>query len=187
MTTLAGRTLMITGFARTGRTFACDHEAVRPDLLCCGKALGGGLPIAAVVGRGAVMEAWRTGGEALHTGTFVAHPLACAAALATLDILADERLAERAATLGESLASGLAPFAPPGVALRGRGALWGLELPTAAAAASLVDRLRHRGLLLLRGGPAGRVVELLPPLVLSDEQLAFALAVLRDELAAVAA
>lgn len=178
---------ILTGFARTGRTFACEHEAVRPDLLCCGKALGGGLPIAAVVGNAAVMTAWRTGGEALHTGTFVAHPLACAAALATLDILAEERLAERAATLGERLASGLAPFTAAGVALRGRGAIWGLELPTAAAAASLVDRLRNRGLLLLRGGPAGRVVELLPPLVLSDEQLAFALAVLGDELAAATA
>lgn len=178
---------ILTGFARTGRTFACEHEAVRPDLLCCGKALGGGLPIAAVVGRDAVMAAWRTGGEALHTGTFVAHPLACAAALATLDILAEERLAERAATLGARLASGLAPFTAAGVTLRGRGALWGLELPTAAAAASLVERLRNRGLLLLRGGPAGRVVELLPPLVLSDEQLAFALAVLGDELAAATA
>ncbi|MEO8198451.1 MAG: aspartate aminotransferase family protein [Thermoanaerobaculia bacterium] len=178
---------ILTGFARTGRMFACEHEAVRPDLLCCGKALGGGLPLAAVVGRSAVMAAWRTGGEALHTGTFVAHPLACAAALATLEILADERLAERAARLGESLAAALAPVTPPRVALRGRGALWGLELPTQAAAATLVDRLRRRGLLLLRGGPSGRVVELLPPLVLSADQLAFALAAIGEELAAAAA
>ncbi len=87
---------ILTGFGRTGRAFACEHEAVRPDLLCCGKALGGGLPIAAVIGRADLMNAWRTGGEALHTGTFVAHPLACAAAFATLDVLADERLVPRA-------------------------------------------------------------------------------------------
>lgn len=178
---------ILTGFARTGRTFACDHEAVRPDLLCCGKALGGGLPIAAVVGRAAVMDAWRTGGEALHTGTFVAHPLACAAALVTLEVLVEERLAARAGELGESLVTVLAPAVPPGVVLRGRGALWGLELPTAAAAARLVARLRQRGLLLLCGGPSGTVVELLPPLVLGDEQLAFALAAIGEELEAVAA
>ncbi len=174
---------ILTGFARTGRTFACDHEAVRPDLLCCGKALGGGLPLAAVVGRATWMRAWQTGGEALHTGTFVAHPLACAAALATLDVLAGERLAERAATLGARIEAALAPALPAGVTLRGRGALWGLELPNAARAAELADRLRRRGLLLLRGGPSGRVVELLPPLILSDRQLDFALAAILSELA----
>lgn len=175
---------ILTGFARTGRDFACDHEAVRPDLLCCGKALGGGLPIAAVVGREDIMRAWRTGGEALHTGTFVAHPLACAAALATLDVLAEERLAERAAAIGARIAASLANALPPDAALRGRGALWGLELTAAPPAARLVAELRRRGLLLLRGGPEGRVIELLPPLVISDEQLDFALAVLRQELAA---
>ncbi len=174
---------ILTGFGRTGRMFACDHEAVRPDLLCCGKALGGGLPLAAVVGRSDLMNAWRTGGEALHTGTFVAHPLACAAALATLELIADEALIARAAALGDRIAAALAPALPAGIVLRGRGALWGLELPDAAAAATLVDLLRRRGLLLLRGGPSGRVVELLPPLVISADQLGFALAALRDALA----
>lgn len=173
---------ILTGFARSGRFFACDHEAVRPDILCCGKALGGGLPLAAVVGREVLMRAWQTDGEALHTGTFVAHPLACAAALATLDVLAGERLAERAATFGERIEGALAADLPAGVVLRGRGALWGLELPTAEEAAGLADALRRRGLLLLRGGPSGRVVELLPPLVLSDRQLDFALDALRAEL-----
>ena len=74
-----------------------------------------------------------------------------------------------------------------GVTLRGRGALWALELPTAGAAAELAGALRRRGLLLLRGGPEGRVVELLPPLVIADAQLAFALAVLGEELAHLAA
>ncbi|MEO7795886.1 MAG: aminotransferase class III-fold pyridoxal phosphate-dependent enzyme, partial [Thermoanaerobaculia bacterium] len=177
---------ILTGFARTGRRFACDHEAVRPDLLCCGKALGGGLPIAAVVGRADLMRAWKTGGEALHTGTFVAHPLACAAALATLEVVEEERLAERAAAIGGEIATALGDAIPKdfaaGAELRGRGALWGLELPDADTAARLVDSLRQRGLLLLRGGPSGRVVELLPPLVISDAQLRYALAAIREAL-----
>ncbi len=176
---------ILTGFGRTGRDFACDHEAVRPDLLCCGKALGGGLPIAAVVGRADLMEAWRRGGEALHTGTFVAHPLACAAALATLDVIAQEQLARRAVEIGRRIAAALASALPARSCLRGRGALWGLELPDAESAARLVDRLRQRGLLALRGGPSGRVVELLPPLVITPAQLDFALAVLGEALAEV--
>ncbi len=173
---------ILTGFGRTGRRFACDHEGVRPDLLCCGKALGGGLPIAAVVGRSELMSVWRTGGEALHTGTFVAHPLACAAALVTLDLLAEEDLAARAGALGERIDGELAGALPPGCALRGRGALWGLELPDAAAAARLVDGLRARGLLLLRGGATGCVVEILPPLITTNAQLAWALAAIREAL-----
>lgn len=173
---------ILTGFARTGRLFACDHEAVRPDLLCCGKALGGGLPIAAVVGRSELMSSWRTGGEALHTGTFVAHPLACAAALATLDVIAEEDLAERAAAIGAQISNALSSAVPSDITLRGRGALWGLELPDASAASGLVAALRERGILLLRGGPSGRVVEILPPLVIATGQLAFALAAIRETL-----
>lgn len=173
---------ILTGFGRTGRRFACDHEGVRPDLLCCGKALGGGLPIAAVVARAALMEVWRSDGEALHTGTFVAHPLACAAAIATLDLIDEEDLAARAGAIGERLVDELARALPPGCELRGRGALWGLELPDAPAASRFVESLRARGLLLLRGGANGRVVEILPPLVITNQQLAWALAALGDEL-----
>lgn len=173
---------ILTGFGRTGRTFACEEEGVRPDLLCCGKALGGGLPIAAVLGRKDLMRVWRTGGEALHTGTFVAHPLACAAALATLDVLADQHLAASAREIGGRLLSALSHALPRGAALRGRGALWGIELATALEAAALAEALRRRGLLLLRGGPEGRVLELLPPLVVTPAQLGFALEVLQLEL-----
>lgn len=171
---------ILTGFGRTGALFAATHEHVRPDLLCCGKALGGGLPIAAVVGRTELMSTWRTGGEALHTGTFVAHPLSCAAALATLDVLDDEGLVARAAALGRRIEDGLATELPRTVALRGRGALWGLEFPAAANAGAFVKALRERGLFLLCGGPHGRVVELLPPLVVSDSQLDWALIAIRE-------
>jgi 4-aminobutyrate aminotransferase-like enzyme len=179
---------VFTGFGRTGRWFAVEHDGVRPDLLCCGKAVGGGLPLAAVVGERRHMEAWRSEGEALHTGTFVAHPLACAAALATLDALADERLVARAAALGTRLApalSRLAALAPHVLAHRGLGALWALELDSAARARSLVAACRERGVLVLAGGPLGRVVELAPPLVITDAQLDAALAALGAALAEV--
>jgi 4-aminobutyrate aminotransferase-like enzyme len=162
---------IFTGFGRTGRRFAVDHDGVRPDLLCCGKALGGGLPIAAVVGRSEVMEAFRVPGEALHTATFVAHPLACAAALAAIDEIEAENLAARAAEIGERVASRLAGALPREVALRGCGALWGLVLPSAAAAKRLAGALAARGYLALAGGADGRVVELVPPLTISWNQL----------------
>ncbi|HEX2162643.1 MAG TPA: aminotransferase class III-fold pyridoxal phosphate-dependent enzyme, partial [Thermoanaerobaculia bacterium] len=95
---------VFTGFGRTGRLFAVQHEGVEPDLLVVGKALGGGLPIAAVVAAAETMAAWRGEGEALHTATFVAHPLACAAALAVLEVLEAESLPARAAARGPVLA-----------------------------------------------------------------------------------
>jgi 4-aminobutyrate aminotransferase-like enzyme len=176
---------ILTGFGRTGRRFACERDGVEPDLVCCGKALGGGLPIAAAVGGRRTMEVWRSAGEALHTGTFVAHPLACAAALAALDVLDEERLAERAARLGgrwgERLAERL-DGAPGLRAVRGVGLLWGLELEDRAAARRLVDGARARGLLVLAGGPAGRVVELVPPLTIAEPLLERAVELLASAL-----
>ncbi len=174
---------ILTGFGRTGTLFAVDAEALRPDLLCCGKALGGGLPIAAVVGRAELLEAWRAPGEARHTGTFVAHPLACAAALATLELIAEEDLPARARRLGERLAAALATSLPAGFELRGRGALWGLEPLSADAAKRLLAGLARAGYLALGGGPDGRLVELLPPLAITDGQLDGALATLGRQIA----
>ncbi|HUO85909.1 MAG TPA: aspartate aminotransferase family protein [Thermoanaerobaculia bacterium] len=179
---------VFTGFGRTGRWFAVEHEAVRPDLLVLGKALGGGLPIAAVVGSAETMAAWAVEGEALHTATFVANPLACAGALAVLDVLAEERLVERAARLGDRLADRLAvwPGRFPAVRdVRGRGLLQGIELASRAAAARFVSAAAARGVLLLAGGPAGRVVQIVPPLTVAEEQLAAALDLLEESLRAV--
>jgi 4-aminobutyrate aminotransferase-like enzyme len=174
---------IFTGFGRTGRLFAVERDGVRPDLVCVGKALGGGLPIAAVVGRRDVMEVWRVAGEALHTATFLAHPLACAAALAALDVLEDERLVARAARLGERLAPRLAALAAEarGVReVRGLGALWGIRFDAPATARAVAAGCRGRGLLVLAGGAAGDVVQLAPPLAIADEPLAAALAALAD-------
>ncbi len=171
---------ILTGFGRTGRLFAGPPEMEEPpDLLCCGKALGGGLPIAAVLGRAEVLCAWDSPGEARHTATFLAHPIACAAALATLGVLARERLAARAARLGRRVAAELADWPrrfPAVAAVRGRGLLWGIELATAEAAALFVERALESGFLLLAGGPEGRVTQVAPPLVVSERQLGAALA-----------
>jgi 4-aminobutyrate aminotransferase-like enzyme len=143
------------------------------------------MPIAAVVGERRHLEVWRTEGEALHTGTFVAHPLAVAGALAALEVLARERLVERAAAIGDRLARRLAPLEGGAVVeVRGLGALWGIELADAARARALVARAREAGVLLLAGGPDGRVIELSPPLVITDAQLDAALGVIAEALAA---
>jgi 4-aminobutyrate aminotransferase-like enzyme len=177
---------VFTGFGRTGRLFAVDEDAVRPDLLCCGKALGGGLPIGAVVGRAPLMARWRTGGEALHTGTFLANPLACAAALAVLDLLEEQDLPERARKLGERLADRLAPWPETYTAVtatRGRGLLWGVELTDQATAKQVVHGLQQRGVLALAGGPEGKVLQIVPPLTITEEQLRTALDLLEETLA----
>jgi len=181
-----------TGFGRTGTLFAVeqlgeDGGPVEPDLLVCGKALGGGLPIAAVIGRRELFAGWRTGGEALHTATFVANPLACAAALAVLEVLAEERLVERAARLGRQVGACLAIWPERFAAVaevRGRGLLWGIELRDRDAARRLVAEAAARGVLLLAGGPQGRVAQVVPPLTIAEEQLAGALDVLEVVLGA---
>ncbi len=173
---------IFTGFGRTGQWFASE---VPPDILCVGKALGGGFPIAACVSSPAVMAAWgESTGEALHTSTFLGHPLGCAAALAAIAVLEEERLVERAAALGEWLRPRLEAL--PGVAaVRGRGLMWGLELQDAAGAPDrqragrvVVEALR-RGIILLPAGAHGNVLELVPPYTITEEQLQFALDVLR--------
>lgn len=179
---------IFTGFGRTGSLFAVEAEGVRPDLLCCGKALGGGLPIAAVLGRRSLFRCWQTAGEALHTSTFLANPLACAAALAVLDIFAAEGLSARAAELGSALGRRLAGWPdrfPSLAAARGRGFLWGLEMQSRAAAARTVAAALGRGLLVLAGGPQGRVVQLVPPLTITKTQLRAALDILEEVLALV--
>ena len=177
---------IFTGFGRTGRLFAVEHENVRPDLLVCGKALGGGLPIAAVLGRRSLLAAWTTPGEALHTATFVANPPACAAALAVLDELTTHRLPARAARLGTTLGARLATWPdrfPAVVSTRGRGLLWGIELTTTTTAHHLVAEARRRGVLVLAGGPEGRVAQIVPPLTITERQLDTALTILESALA----
>jgi acetylornithine/succinyldiaminopimelate/putrescine aminotransferase len=172
---------IFTGFGRTGRLFAVEPERVRPDILCCGKALGGGVPIAAVIARRDLFRCWETPGEALHTATFLANPLACAAALAVLDILQEEDLPARAVRLGDTLGHRLATWPgrfPAVEEIRGRGLLWGVQLRTAEIAKKWMLAAWSRGVLLLAGGPEGRVAQLVPPLTIREEQLEGAVGIL---------
>ncbi|NQU09310.1 aminotransferase class III-fold pyridoxal phosphate-dependent enzyme, partial [bacterium] len=168
-----------TGLGRTGHWFAGEHWGVVPDIVCVGKALGGGLPISACVGRAAVMRSWPPSrGEAIHTSTFQGHPLGCAAALAVLAELRQRRLPERAARLGHRLLERLRSL--PGLSpdrVRGRGLMVGIEVGDAFP---LVKRLLRRGLIALPEGSRGEVLSILPPLTISRRQLDHALAVLAD-------
>ena len=163
-----------TGFGRTGTMFACEREAVVPDLLCIGKAMGGGLPIAAVVGPEVAMNAWPLSeGEALHTSTFLGNPLACAAALATIGEIERNNLVARAKQLGVTMVSRLGNLHHHKsiVDIRGRGMMWGIELDSAATAHDVVVRALSLGLIVLQAGPEGNVISITPPLVMSERQL----------------
>jgi 4-aminobutyrate aminotransferase / (S)-3-amino-2-methylpropionate transaminase / 5-aminovalerate transaminase len=177
---------IFTGFGRTGALFAVEAEGAVPDLLCCGKALGGGLPIAAVLGRRDLFRVWEVPGEALHTSTFLGNPLACAAALAVLDILLEEKLPERATALEPELGRRLGAWPErfrSVVEVRGRGLLWGIELATREDAKRLVAGALARGVLLLAGGPEGRVAQIVPPLAIAEPQLFQAVEILEAVLA----
>lgn len=178
---------IFTGMGRTGALFAFQQEpGLLPDLLCVGKALGGGMPISACLAPRAVMDAWpRSGGEALHTSTFLGHPLACAAALAVLRILEDGELIRRAGEVGAwhaaRLRAALSGF--EGVAaVRGRGLFLGVELQGAGSGMRLTTHALSRGFLTLPAGPAGEVLEITPPLVISERQLEVSVDVLGEGL-----
>lgn len=154
---------VFTGFFRTGRWFAVEHWGVVPDLLCVGKAMSNGFPIAACVGRSDVMDAWpESTGEALHTCTHLGNPLGCAMALAALGEMKRLKLDERVRRLQDHL---------PG---RGLGFMKGVELADASTCQRVVQRLLRRGILALGGGERGNVLTLTPPLTISEKELDFA-------------
>jgi 4-aminobutyrate aminotransferase/(S)-3-amino-2-methylpropionate transaminase len=175
-----------TGCGRTGAWFACDHEAVVPDLLCVAKGLASGMPISACVGKREVMDAWPVStGEALHTQTFLGHPPSCAAALASLAVIEEEKLCERAARLGahalERLRAALGDAASV-ADVRGRGLLIGVECAAPEVAASAVASLLARGVIALPSGDDGRVIGLSPPLTIGEAVFYAALDAVADVL-----
>jgi 4-aminobutyrate aminotransferase/(S)-3-amino-2-methylpropionate transaminase len=166
-----------TGLGRAGALLRSAAPGVSPDLICLGKGLGGGLPVSAVVGRRTVMAAWQRAEEVVHTSTFAGAPLACATALATLDTLAREKLAERSARLGTPWrdAMTVALAGVRGVAVRGAGLMLGVDLgPHEGAAVRVVKALLERGFLATTGGGKREVLVLTPPLTIAESQLAAA-------------
>jgi 4-aminobutyrate aminotransferase-like enzyme len=175
-----------TGFHRTGRRFACDHWNVQPDLICLGKALTGGFPLAACVGTAKVMDdAWpESAGEALHTSTFLGNPLGCRMALQSLDLLKAEPWSERVERLGAHLDSGLRQLQTVSKRwgwIRGLGLMRGIEvldaggLPDAKRAGQIIEALLARGIILLSGGVRQNVLSFTPPFVITEAEIDFAL------------
>ena len=167
------------GFGRTGRFFACEHSGVEPDLIAVAKSLGGGLPLAAVVGKAEIMDAPGPGGLG---GTFAGNPVACAAALAIFEIM-DESFLERARTVGTRIEAALLALQARHKEIddvRGVGAMMAMELSSGAG--DVVAVARRRGLLLLLAGEQN-VVRILVPLVVGDAQLDEGLALLSDAVA----
>ncbi len=153
-----------TGIGRTGRMFACQHEGVLPDVMSVAKALGNGMPIGACLARGAAAALFQPGN---HGTTFGGNPLACRVGLTVLDVVERDGLTARAAELGARLAREIAAAALPGVrTVRHQGLMLGVELdrPSAPVPALALEQ----GLLV--NATAERVVRLLPPLILSDDE-----------------
>ena len=156
------------GCGRTGPVWAIEHYGVQPDLTVSGKTLGGGLPLAAVTGRGELMYAVPPGGLG---GTFGGNPLSCAAALAILDALEGAR--PRAEAIGRRLHERLTAMAPEGAEVRGLGPMVALELPeqNGEETTRITSEARERGLMLLSCGIYGNVIRILVPFAIGDDEL----------------
>jgi 4-aminobutyrate aminotransferase / (S)-3-amino-2-methylpropionate transaminase / 5-aminovalerate transaminase len=180
-----------TGFCRTGAWFASEHEHVEPDLVTTAKGMGGGLPIAGVVGRAELMDAVHAGGLG---GTYGGNPVACAAALAAIETMRELDLNAAARRIGDRMLPRLAELAAadPGIGeARGRGAMLAVELvrpggvePDPARTAAVARACHQAGLLVLTCGTYGNVLRFLPPLVISDDDLDRGLSILTAALSA---
>jgi len=182
-----------TGFGRTGKWFACEHSEVAPDLICLGKALTGGFPLSACVGRAELMDAaWPASqGEAIHTSTFLGHPVGCAMALAQVSELRRLKLPERSAELGEYLLQLLEAELPNlklQTDIRGCGLMVGVELrrrdgqPATAEALNAIKTLLHDGYIFLPEGEHGHIISFTPPLTITKAQLKSAVRALAEVL-----
>jgi 4-aminobutyrate aminotransferase-like enzyme len=183
-----------TGFGRTGKWFACEDSEIVPDLICVGKALTGGFPLSACVGRADLMDAaWPPSqGEAIHTSTFLGHPVGCAMALAQIKEIENQQLVARSANVGRELLSALSSLAtrhaPLSFTSRGLGLLCGLELrhkdgtPATAAALGIIKAMLRRAFILLPEGEFSNVISFTPPLTITSDQIGAAIRALVLEL-----
>ena len=179
-----------TGFARTGRMFAVEHSGIEPDLMTMAKSLAGGFPLAAVVGKAHIMDAPAPGGLG---GTYAGSPIACAAALAVIEVIEQENLCARAVAIGELMAGTLRELArevPAIGEVRNLGAMVAMELvknrdphaPDADLTKALTKRAAEKGLVLLSCGLYGNVIRFLVPLTASDAIVREGLGIVADAL-----
>jgi 4-aminobutyrate aminotransferase/(S)-3-amino-2-methylpropionate transaminase len=165
-----------TGFCRTGKVFAMEHFGVEPDLMTIAKSIAAGIPLSGVVGRAQIMDA---PGDSAVGGTYVGNPVAIAAAHAVLDTIAEERLADRAAEIGDTMRSRMDSWRErfDSIAdVRGLGAMLAVELqqngePAGDLATAVVEAAARRGLLVLKAGIHGNCIRVLVPLVIGDSEL----------------
>ena len=179
-----------TGFARTGRFFACEHYDVEPDLVCVAKSIAMGLPLSGVLGRAELMDAGPAGAVG---GTYVGNPVAQAAALAVLDVIETEGLVERSGQIGEVIRSRMLAWQQRWPAIgdvRGLGSMLALEFvkaekaPAPELAKAVVQAALDRGLMLIICGVHGNCIRVLVPLVATDDELEEALGAWEEALAA---
>jgi len=186
-----------TGFGRTGKVFASAHWGVEPDMITMAKSLGGGFPISGVVGKAAIMDAPGPGGLG---GTYAGSPISCAAGLAVLDVIEEEKLCERAVVIGKIITDRFNKLAETNLFscignVRNLGAMVGVELvtdrakhtPDADITKALVGKVAERGLILLSCGVYGNVIRFLPPLTISDATLNEGLDIIEKALGELAA
>jgi 4-aminobutyrate aminotransferase/(S)-3-amino-2-methylpropionate transaminase len=174
-----------TGFGRTGRFFAVEHVGVEPDLLTVAKSLAAGLPLAAVIGKAEIMDAPMPGGLG---GTYAGNPVACAAALAVMDVI-DEAFLARASRIGERIRASFEDVRTRHgeyvLDVRGLGAMMAIEFRPERSGKTLVSRIiaesRERGVLLMQAGN-GNVIRVLVPLVIDEADLEDALAIVRESI-----
>jgi 4-aminobutyrate aminotransferase/(S)-3-amino-2-methylpropionate transaminase len=186
-----------TGFCRTGDWFASSYEGIEPDLVTTAKGIAGGLPLAGVTGRADLMDAVHVGGLG---GTYGGNPIACAAALATIETMRELNLAAEALRIGETMKPVLRDLADhyPAIGdIRGRGAMIAVEVvdpggigangpaPDAATAAAVSKACHAAGLLTLTCGTYGNVLRFLPPLVMPDDTLRRGLDIVAESFASV--
>ena len=180
-----------TGFARTGSWFACEHEGVVPDIVTMAKGIAGGMPLAAITGRADLLDAAHVGGLG---GTYGGNPVACAAAIATLETMRELDLPARARAIEAAVKPRLQALSDEtGVIgdVRGRGAMLAIEIvkpgtaePDADLTKAVAAEALSQGVMLLTCGTYGNVIRLLPPLVISDDLLDEGITVLADVLRA---
>src|SRR5579864_4936851 len=182
------------GFCRTGRMFAVEHDGVEPDLVIIAKSMGAGMPISGVVGRAEIMD---VPGPGTIGGTYSGNPVACAAALAVLDLFARDDYAARSRQIGQKISQRFSKlqerFALVGD-VRGQGAMMALELvkdratqePDAHAASEVLAAAHRRGLVLIKAGMYDNVLRILVPLCVTDEQLEQGLDMLEAAVSSVA-
>lgn len=189
--TKAGAMLILdevqTGLGRTGKMFACEHEGVSPDIMTLAKALGGGvMPIGATVYTKRVSDSVYSENPLIHTSTFGGNPLACAAALAAIEVVEQEGLAERAERIGERIKSGLMEFKDKFDIVsdvRGKGLMIGIEFGMDEVGELTISQVVKRGMIAAYTLNNSRVIRIEPPLTISEEQADWAVKTMGEAIA----